>query len=97
MNSICEGRHMRRIVIGLAIIGALVAGCSQTVSKQAAVQKEVESGEAPAASGFFGSDVSFLQPGQEGQAAMVYIAPNVNWKQYNKILLEPVEFWDSRK
>lgn len=74
---------------------ALVAGCSQTVSESGAVQKSVESGSLPAASGFFGSNLSLLQPGQEGQAAMVYIDPNANWKSYNKILLEPVEFWDS--
>ena len=26
---------------------------------------------------------------------MVYVNPNAQWKQYNKILLEPVQFWDS--
>jgi len=25
---------------------------------------------------------------------MVYINPNANWKQYDKIMIEPVEFWD---
>ena len=26
---------------------------------------------------------------------MVYINPNAQWSQYNKIMLEPVEFWDN--
>jgi hypothetical protein len=45
-------------------------------------------------SGFFGQDVSLLQPGQNGQAAMVYVNPGAQWSRYNKILLEEVEFWD---
>ena len=81
------------LLSAVALLSAL-AGCSQTVSEQSAVVKQVESGQS-AASGFFGKDVSLLQPGQEGQAAMVYINSNVQWSQYNKIMLEPVEFWDS--
>ena len=49
----------------------------------------------PAVSGFFGDSYSLLQTGKQGQAAMVYVNPNAQWKQYDKILLEPVEFWDS--
>jgi hypothetical protein len=73
----------------------LSSGCSQTVSEQPAVVKQVESGASSAASGFFGRDISLLQPGQEGEAAMVYVSPNVTWRRYDKIMLEPVEFWDS--
>jgi Protein of unknown function (DUF3313) len=65
-----------------------------TVAEQPAVLKQVESGQPSDVSGFFGSDISLLRPGQQGQAAMVYIS-NVQWSQYNKIMLEPVEFWDS--
>jgi uncharacterized protein DUF3313 len=74
-----------------------VGGCSQTVeSKPAVVQQQVESGETSAAvSGFFGSDASLLQPGKEGQVAMVYVRPDVQWAQYTKIMIEPVEFWDN--
>jgi len=77
-----------------ALLSVLTGGCAKTVSEQSAVVKQVEGGDA-AAGGFFGTDVSLLQPGQEGQAAMVYINPNAQWRQYNKIMLEPVEFWDS--
>lgn len=76
-----------------ALLSGLTAGCAKTVSEQSAVVKQVEGGES-AAKAFFGSDVSLLQPGQEGQAAMLYIDPNAHWSQYSKIMLEPVEFWD---
>lgn len=78
----------------LAGLGMIIAGCSKTISNQHSVVSSVESGSSPAITGFFGSDAALLQPGQEGQAAMVYVNPNVQWKQYDKILLEPVQFWD---
>jgi hypothetical protein len=80
--------------IAITALLAALAGCAKTVSDQSAVLKQTQSGENSAASGFFESDLSLLQPGQEGQAAMVYINPSAQWSQYNKIMLEPVEFWD---
>ncbi|MGH7841292.1 MAG: DUF3313 domain-containing protein [Candidatus Binataceae bacterium] len=81
------------LLIAIAL-GTLIAGCAQTVADQSAVVKQVQSGAAPAAAGFFGSDLSLLQPGQKDQAAMVYVNPNAQWKQYDKIMIEPVQFWD---
>ena len=55
------------------------------------------SGDQPAAvptSGFLG-DHSQLQPGKEGQTALVYINPNAQWSKYTKIILDPVQFWAS--
>jgi hypothetical protein len=85
-----------RIIWSIAVSALLpmLSGCAKTVSEQSAVVKQVESGHDTAASGFFGKDLALLQPGQEGQVAMVYINPSVQWSQYNKIMLEPVEFWD---
>lgn len=83
------------LLAAAALLSVLTAGCAKTVSEQPEVVKQVESGQAPTASGFFGSDVSLLQPGKEGQAAMVYINPSAQWSQYNKIMIEPVQFWDS--
>jgi len=84
-------------LLGMACLGvAMISGCSQTVAGTPAVVEQVQSEQAPAAvTGFFGSNYTLLQPGKEGQAAMVYINPSVQWIQYNKILLEPAEFWDS--
>jgi hypothetical protein len=44
---------------------------------------------------FLGADASLLQPGAESQAAYIYINPNVQWSNYKKVLLKPVEFWDT--
>ncbi len=80
----------------LLLLGGFAAGCAQTVESQPEVVKQVESAQPPAAvTGFFGQEASLLQPGKEGQAAMVYFNPDAQWSKYNKILLEPVEFWDS--
>ncbi|MGH9345294.1 MAG: DUF3313 family protein, partial [Terriglobia bacterium] len=87
-----------KVLTTLALLSAglamVIVGCAKTVSDKSAVVSSVQGGASPAIRGFFGSDAALLQPGQEGQAAMVYIAPNAQWTQYDKILLEPVEFWD---
>jgi hypothetical protein len=84
------------LAAGLLLAG-LMSGCSQTVESSPNVAERI-SGEAPApppGAGFMGADYSLLKPGKEGQAALVYINPNAQWSKYNKIMLEPVEFWDS--
>lgn len=88
---------MRSMLFILPALPALLLGaCSQTVQSTPPVVAQVESGAPPAAlTGFFGADYSKLQPGGEGQAAMVYINPSAQWNQYDKIMLEPIEFWDS--
>jgi len=43
--------------------------------------------------GFLGDAYPLLKPGEEGQLALRYIAPNIDWKQYKGTLLEPVQFW----
>ena len=84
-----------RLVTAAVIALAMTAGCSQTVESKPAVLEQMQSGNvSPAISGFFGDSYTLLQPGQAGQAAMVYVNPNAQWSQYNKIMLEPVEFWD---
>ena len=48
---------------------------------------------------FFGNDCSLLTTGGKDQTGLRYVNGAVNWKQYNKILLDPVTFWggDSTK
>ncbi len=80
------------LTVGILSLGVF-SSCSQTVESKPAV---MEGGQlSPAVSGFFGDSYSLLQTGKQGQAAMVYVNPNAQWKRYDKILLEPVEFWDS--
>lgn len=45
-------------------------------------------------SGFLG-DYSMLQEGAKGEALLVYIAPGVDWKSYDKVLLDSVTIWGS--
>jgi hypothetical protein len=61
------------------------------------MQQETPTGQvAPSgAAQFLGSDASLLQPGGEGQATYVYINPKAQWSNYSKVLLKPVEFWDT--
>lgn len=82
---------------GAAALACLLAACASTTQGQVALQQETPTGQtAPTgAAQFLGSDASLLQPGGEGQAAYVYINPNVQWSNYKKVLLKPVEFWDT--
>ena len=82
------------LALGIGLT-TLVTACSQTVASKSAVAQEMQSGNIPpAASQFFGSSASLLQPGKEGQAAMIYINPSAQWSSYTKILLQPVQYWD---
>ena len=43
-------------------------------------------------SGFL-RDYSQLRPGGKDEALLVYIRPGVNWRRYDKMLIEPVVIW----
>ena len=90
------------IAVGSAAAGILFAlylsACgTASVQAQPQLTENTPSGaSAPTgASHFLGSDASLLQPGGEGQAAYVYVNPNVQWSNYKKVMLMPVEFWDT--
>jgi hypothetical protein len=34
-----------------------------------------------------------LQPGGKGRAGMRYVNPDVQWRQYNKMMIMPITFW----
>ncbi|MGH7906064.1 MAG: DUF3313 domain-containing protein [Candidatus Binataceae bacterium] len=72
----------------------LALGCSATEAPSPNIIQKM-SGEQPPpikTSGFLG-DYSQLKPGREGQTALVYINPNVQWSKYNKVIVDPVQFW----
>jgi hypothetical protein len=73
-----------------------VMGCSETQQAQPNIIAKAQGAQNPVPqfSGFLG-DYSLLEPGGEGQALYRYVAPNVNWQQYNAVLVEPVTFWDA--
>ena len=83
----------------LAVAGILLSiiavGCSTTVESQPQAAKAVESGGPMPASvtSFLGPDASKLAPGTKGGAALVWVSPIAQSATYNKILLDPVQFW----
>ncbi len=91
------------LLAGAAVLASVLSACAATSQGQVALQQETPTGQtapggqvAPSgAAQFLGTDASLLQPGAEGQAAYVYIDPNVQWSNYKKVLLKPVEFWDT--
>jgi hypothetical protein len=82
---------------GMAVLASVLSACAATTQGQVAMQQETPAGQtAPTgAAQFLGTDASLLQPGAEGQAAYVYVNSNVQWSNYKKVLLKPVEFWDT--
>lgn len=46
----------------------------------------------PLKTGFL-EDYSMLRPGQEGEALLVYKKPKVNWKLYDKAMVDSVTIW----
>ena len=84
------------LVVCALLAVALSIGCSATSKPGPNVVQRME-GETPAlptGNGFFGAQYSLLKPGQEGQAALGYVNPDAKWSSYDKVMLEPVEFWD---
>src|SRR5215469_6577270 len=85
-------------ILGATAFAAFVAGCSQTAAPAPNIVERAQ-GETPAVpppSGYLGKDYSLLQPAGEGsdqQAQLRYIASNVQWSSYNKVMLVPVSFW----
>lgn len=84
------------LVGGLLLAISLAACGSATVQAKPELTQSTAGVETPTgASQFLGTDASLLQPGGQGQAAYVYVNPSVQWSNYTKVQLEPVEFWDS--
>src|SRR5437899_11530240 len=85
------------LVAGLSGLTIVASGCSTTATPQPTVVQRMGATapalEAPA--GFFGTDASLLKPGKNPQALLYFVNPNAQWTQYHKVLLDPVQFWDS--
>ncbi len=75
----------RRLAVGMLCLALTAAGCAS--SEMEAVQKPQ--------SGFLGKDYALLTPGDvsKGQVGLRYFNPAAQWRQYNKVIIEPVTFW----
>ena len=90
-----KGMRSAVMAAALALTGGLAA-CSQTVSEKPTAAMTSQPGQTESAmAGFFGANAPLLQPGSDDEAALRYINPAANWTQYTKVLLDPVQFWDS--
>jgi hypothetical protein len=69
------------LVLGAVAFALVASGCAAT--KQA---RKTET------SGFLG-DYSDLREGKDGQALLVYVDESADWKQYDKVLMEPITLW----
>ena len=69
-----------RLLWPLLLCGALSAGCASTSSTELTQ------------SGFL-SDYSKLQPDPDDPSARLYVRSGVDWRQYQKVLLEPIRVW----
>jgi uncharacterized protein DUF3313 len=85
-------------LLWVVLAGWLLAGCSQTVTPSPNILQRArgETPVRPQPSVFLGDDYSLLTPPTEGsdqQAMLRYTNPNVNWGNYNAIIIAPVSFW----
>ncbi len=90
-----------KIVIGtmsVLLAAVMLAGCAQTAAPEPNLIQRVQ-GQTPAPpppTGFLGNDYSLLTPpapGSDQKAMLRYVNPNVNWGNYNKIMIAPVTYW----
>ena len=74
------------------LLGALMLSACSTTQKANITQSDVNCA-------FLGKDCSLLTIGGKEQTGLRYVNGVVNWRQYNKILIDPVTFWggDSTK
>ncbi len=98
MKTVATGRKISGILTASMIAGALLlnaAGCARTASSSepSAIQKAVGSEPAPPPTSGFLKDYSQLTPGGQGKPSLVYIDSGTSWASYDKILIDPVQFW----
>ena len=78
-------------LVAVAFLMSSLSACGSATSQgQVALQNQAPSGQAAptGAAQFLGSDAALLQPGAEGQAAWVYVNPNVQWSNYKSVSAE---------
>jgi Protein of unknown function (DUF3313) len=102
-----KGTKLAAGFLSVALAASILGGCAQTAAPQPNVveRAENETPPAPPPSGFLGSDYALLKPagggatqpsivgGQPQEAALAYVAPGVNFSQYNKVIIAPVTYW----
>jgi len=66
----------------MALVGMLAAGCAPSLQARKIDKEELQKTVLV--------DPSILEKGKEGQALYRYVKPNVDWKKFTKIIMDPV-------
>ena len=74
------------------VLLALLSGCASLCLVSCAPTHQTLSAEP---SGFLG-DYSQLREGKEGEALLVYVNPEADFKKYDKILIDPISIYASK-
>ncbi len=72
-------RNTAVLVVVFALIAPLMVGCAPSLQA-----RKVDVAQSVLV------DPSILEKGKEGEALYRYVKPNVDWKMYSKVLVEPV-------
>ena len=72
-------RNSAALVVVFALIAPLLVGCASSLQA-----RKVDVAQSVLV------DPSILEKGKEGEALYRYVKPNVDWKMYSKVLIEPV-------
>jgi hypothetical protein len=75
-------KHASTLV--LVVLVTLGLGC-RTVSREAVEPPQL---------GFLAGVYDRLEPGEGGEASFRYVAADADWSRYDRILLDPVQYWD---
>lgn len=94
--------------LSVVLTVSFLGGCSQTAAPEPNIVERAQGENTPPPpppSGFLGADYALLKPAgqwatqpsiagsQPQQAALAYVAPGVNFSQYNKVIIAPVTYW----
>ena len=72
-------RNTAVLVVVFALIAPLMVGCASSLQA-----RKVDVAQSVLV------DPSILEKGKEGEALYRYVKPNVDWKMYSKVIVEPV-------
>jgi len=91
-------KTFRQKAMQIGSAGLLLLGLCVTIVASGCYVTQQASVESVTKSGFLG-DYWMLTPGntEKGQALLRYINPAANWRQYNRIIIDPVVFYGDDK
>src|SRR5207244_1576849 len=78
-------------IVVAGLVAALLLGACATTTDAPVKAAEGDKG----GSGFLSKDYARLTPGDinKNQAGLRYFNPSAQWRQYSKIIVDPVTFW----